>query len=173
MQGHAPAQHEDPKLLPVSITVSVVAVLLALVSLLGHRAHTRTIFAQNRTISQWVYYESKATGRTSYDALLDFLPVAQLTNPANAANVKQKYQQKIEQSDHEQKDIEAKANALEVEVEHQENAADRFDLGDVCLEAALVIMSLTLLTKRRLYWAIGCGVASVGLLIATTGLFVA
>jgi len=173
MQGHAPAQHEDPSLLPVSITVSVIAVLLALVSLLGHRAHTRTIFAQNQTIGQWVYLESKATGRTSYDALLDFLPIAPLTDSANAAKVKQKYEQKIEQSDREQKDIRAKADALEVEVEHQEHAADRFDLGDVCLEAALVIISITFLTKSRLYWAIGLALAGVGLVVATTGLFLA
>lgn len=173
MQGHALAQHEDPSLLPVSITVSIVAVLLALVSLLGHRAHTRTIFAQNQTIAQWVYYESKATGRTSYDAILDFLPVAQLRDPASAAKVKEKYQQKIGQIDREQKDLRAKADALEVEVARQENAADRFDLGDVWLEAALVIMSITLLTKKRLYWGMGLGLACVGIVVAATGFFVA
>jgi hypothetical protein len=171
MQGHPPAQHDDPSLLPVSLTISIVAVLLALISLLGHRAHGRTLYMQNETITQWVYYESKATGRTSYDAMLDFLTSAQLKDPDSAAKLKETYQQKIEHIDAEQEKIGAQAEALENKVTRQENAADRFDLGDVCLEAALVIVSITLLTKRRLYWWIGLGFAGVGILIASTGFF--
>ena len=166
------AAHDDPSLLPVSITVSVVAVLLALISLLGHRAHSRTLFTQNETIAQWVYYESKATGRTSYDAMLDFLPTAQLKDPASAGKLKETYQQKIDQIDAEQEKIGHKAEALEYRMIREENAADRFDLGDVCLEAALVIVSITLLTKRRLYWWIGLAFGSVGVLIAATGFLI-
>ena len=33
--------------------------------------------------------------------------------------------------------------------------ADRFDLGEVFLEIALVITSITLLSGRRLFWHIG------------------
>jgi hypothetical protein len=171
MQAQSPA-HDDSSLLPVSISTSILAVLVALVSLLGHRSHTRTLFAQNQSTGEWIYYASEATGRASYDALLDFLSVAQLRDPANAGKVREKYLQRIEQSNREQKNIEAKANALDREVERQEHAADRFDFGDVCLEAALVIMSVTLLTKRRLYWAIGLVMACVGLVIAATGFFV-
>lgn len=172
MQEHSLAQHDDPSLLPVSLTVSILAVLIALVSLLGHRAHSRTLYTQNETIAQWVYYESKATGRTSYDAMLDFLPLAQLTDPASAAKLKETYQHKIEHLDAEQEKIGAEAEALEIKEMRQENAADRFDLGDVCLEAGLVIVSITLLTKRRLYWWIGLGFACVGILIAASGFFV-
>jgi hypothetical protein len=173
MQGPSTAQPGDSSLLPVSLTTSILAVLIALVALLGHRAHTRTIFAQNQSSGEWVDYASKATGRASYDALLDFLSVAQLRDPAGAGKVKEKFLQSIEQSDREQKEIEDKADALEHEVTRQETAADRFDFGDVCLEAALVITSVTLLTKRRLYWGIGIVLACVGLVIAATGFFVA
>jgi hypothetical protein len=172
MEGQSLAQHDDPDLLPVSISTSILAVLIALVSLLGHRAHTRTIFAQNRASSEWVDYASKATGRASYDALLDFLSVAQLRDPADAGKVRDKYLQHIEQSDREQKEIETRADAFEREVARREHAADRFDFGTGCLEAALVIMSVTLLTKRRLYWAIGLALACVGVVIASTGFFV-
>jgi hypothetical protein len=172
MEGPSPAQHEDPTLLPVSLSTSILAVVIALVSLLGHRAHTRTIFAQNRASSEWVDYAAKATGRASYDALLDFLAVAQLRDTANAGKVRDKYLQQIEQSDREQKEIEARADALEREVAGREHAADRFDFGNGCLEAALVIMSVTLLTRRKLYWGIGLALACVGLVIASTGFFV-
>lgn len=173
MNGHSRAQPDDPGLLPISISTSVLAVLIALVSVLGHRAHTRTIFAQNQSIGEWVDYASKATGRASYDALLDFVSIAQPKNPADAVKVRNKYLHNIEQSEREQKEIEARADALEREVVRQEHASDRFDFGEVCLEAALVIMSVTLLTKRRLYWGMGLVLACAGLVIATTGFFVA
>ncbi len=174
MHGHSLSSHDDdrPDLVSVSITISVVAVLLAVVSLLGHRAHARTILAQNRMGDAWVHYQSKALSRVSYDALLDFLSSAQLSDPANAERVKAEYQQKIDQATGEQKAMETKALAFEAEAEHRETAADRFDLADVLLEAAVVIISITLLTKRWLYWGIGVALACVGLLIAATGLFV-
>jgi hypothetical protein len=172
MQEPLATEPTDSRLLPVSVTTSILAVLVALVSLLGHRSHTRTIFAQNQSTGEWVDYASKATGRASYDAFLDFLSVAQLRDPASAGKVREKFLQSIEQSDREQKEIEANADALEHEVRRQENAADRFDFGDVCLEAALVITSVTLLTKRRFYWGVGIVLACVGLVIAATGFFV-
>jgi len=151
--------------------MSVLAVLLATISLLGHRAHSRTIYTQNQTIAQWVYYESKASGRTSYDALLDFLPVVQLNDPAEASKVRQNYERKIAQSDEDQKRLREKADALEAEVARQEDAADHFDFADVCLEAALVITSVTFLTKRRFYWVLGLVLAGVGVVVGSAGFF--
>jgi hypothetical protein len=173
MQGPPVTHNEDSGILPVSISTSVLAVLIAFVSVLSHRSHTRTLFQQNQSTSEWVYYASKSTGRATYDALLDFLSATQLRDPGAAGKVRAKYLQNIEQSDREQKEIEARADALDREVVRQEHAADRFDFGGVCLEAALIIMSVTLLTKRRLYWGIGLVLACAGLVIAATGFFAA
>jgi hypothetical protein len=40
-------------------------------------------------------------------------------------------------------------------VEQAEARADRFDLGEALLEIGLVITSVTLLTKSRIYWYFG------------------
>lgn len=172
MQGHGSA-HDDPKLLPVSVSTSIVAVLLAAMSLLGHRAHTHTIYAQNEAIAQWVYYESKTSGRTFYDALMKFLPAAQAQDPGVTEKIRRQFAQNISESEQDLKRIKVSADALETEVTHQEQAADRFDLADVCLEAALVIMSITMLTKRRFYWLLGLALAGVGLVVGGTAFFVA
>lgn len=171
MHGHA-VKPSEARLLPVSLTTSIVAVLIAVVALLAHRAHTRSILAQNRMSEEWVHYQSKALGQIEYDALLDFLSFAQLRDPASAATLKAKYQQAIDESGHEQQEIEQRANALEGEVEHRETSADRFDLADVFLEAGLVLMSITLLTKRWLYWGIGLVFAAGGLVIAVIAFIV-
>jgi len=174
MHGHSFAPHgeDDAGLLPVSIAISIVAVLLAFVSLFGHRAHTRSILAQNRLNDAWVHYQAAALSQTSHDMLLDLLSSAQLGDAANAGKVRTKYQQKMEQAGRDQNEMERRASALEAEVEHRETAADRFDLADVFLEAAVVFISITLLTRRWLYSGIGVAFALVGLIIAATGLFV-
>jgi hypothetical protein len=163
---------QDERMLPVSITISIVAVLVALVSLLGHRARTRSILAQNRMNDAWVHYQSTGLGLINYDALFNFLSFAQLKDSSSAELVRAKYHQQIAEAGREQKESEARAISFEREVEHREIAADRFDLTDVLLEAAVVFISITLLTKRWLYWGIGLAFACVGLVIAATGLLV-
>ncbi len=50
--------------------------------------------------------------------------------------------------------------------------ADRFDLGEVMLEAALVICSITLLTRKRFFWGMGLVLATVGVAIAAAGFLI-
>lgn len=172
MHRHTETSHDNPEFFAVSVTISIFAVLIAAVSLLGHRAHTHTILAQNRTTDEWVSYEAKAVRLSNYDAMLDLLSVPHAADPTIAASVKTRYKERREQDEREQKELEAKAEALQREMVRQEIAADRFDGGSVCLEAALVITSITALTKRRLFWGIGMVLGCVGLAIATTGFFV-
>ena len=48
--------------------MAVLAVLVATVSLLGHRTHTEEIILQNQVTDQWAYYQAKISGSipTSY-----------------------------------------------------------------------------------------------------------
>src|SRR5258707_10233099 len=45
--------------LPVSLTISILAVLVAGATLLGHRAHTEELLLQSRGTDQWAYYQAK------------------------------------------------------------------------------------------------------------------
>jgi uncharacterized protein YlxW (UPF0749 family) len=63
------------------------------------------------------------------------------------------------------KDEQDKAETLQTKVEQAEARADRFDLAEAMLEIGLVITSVTLLTRSRIYWYLGmvfslAGVAS-------------
>ncbi len=52
LKEHAEAAAERKGLAPVSLTMAIVAVLVATISLLGHRAHTEEILLQNKTTDQ-------------------------------------------------------------------------------------------------------------------------
>jgi hypothetical protein len=57
-------------------------------------------------------------------------------------------------------------------VQRASRRADRFDLGEVFLEIALVVTSITLLTDKRAYWYFGFVLAAIGLVCAASGFLI-
>ena len=169
-QAEEGAHH--PSLAPVTVTMAILAVLVAAVSLLGHRAHTEELLHQTKATDQWAYYQAKDIRRRSYEVFLDQLTVFTVQNPQSSAAVKDKYQKQLDLYAKQLKDLEAAAREFEAEVALLQRRADRFDLSEVLLEAALVICSITLLTKNRLFWGIGSLLGAAGVLIAATGFLV-
>ncbi len=163
------AKH-NRSLAPVSVTMAVLAVLLAAVSLLGHRAHTEAILLQNQATDQWAYYQAKNIRRASMEQVLDLLGVLSVKDSEAAAQLKEKYSKAAERYRDEQTEIQNEAKKLEGEIAHVRRRADRFDLGEGFLEVALVITSLTLLTGRRFFWVFGSLIGVLGIAIAATGL---
>lgn len=165
------AEHE-PSLAPVTITMAVLAVLVAAITLLGHRAHTEEIILQTRSADQWAYYQAKEIRRRNYELFLDELSIFSLQDAKQVDAFKQKYAKEIARYSDELKDIEAEAKKAEAEVKVEEARADRFDLAEVLLEAALVISSITLLTRKKLFWFFGIVLAVTGIVLGVTGLLI-
>lgn len=163
---------ESRKLAPVSLTMAILAVFVATVSLLGHRAHTEEILLQTRATDQWSYYQAKNMRRNNLEALDDVLTALENTKAERAEQVQERFHKDIEKYRAEQKDIQDEARGLEAEVQQASRRADRFDLGEVFLEIALVVTSITLLTDKRAYWYFGFVLAAIGLFCAATGFLV-
>jgi Domain of unknown function (DUF4337) len=163
---------ERKHLAPVSLTMAVVAVLIATVSLLGHRAHTEEILLQNKATDQWAYYQAKNMRRNNLEALDDVLSAQANIKADRAAEVDKRFRADIDKYRDQQKDIQNEARGLEAEVGLVGRRADRFDLGEVFLEIALVVTSITLLTDKRSYWYFGCVLAVVGIVAASSGFLV-
>ena len=49
---------------------------------------------------------------------------------------------------------------------------DRYDASEVILEIGLIICSLTLLTRRKLFWYAGIGLGVAGLAVMISGFLV-
>jgi hypothetical protein len=169
LQENAEHGRENPSLAPISVTMAILAVWVAVVSLLGHRSHTEELLTQNRATDQWAYYQAKNIRRHNYEMSLDLLALVDFKDKTQAEKVREKYKGEADRYTKEQAEIEEQAKDFENESARAQRKADRFDLGEVFLEIALVISSLALLTKNRLYWLLGIlgGVAGLG--IAVTG----
>lgn len=163
---------ERHELAPVSLTMAIVAVLVATVTLLGHRSHTEEILLQNQTTDKWAYYQAKNLRRNNLEALDELLGTLPGQDAGRAEKVHQRFAQDIEKYRAQQADIEKEARNLEAELDHTGRKADRFDLAEVFLEIGLVITSITLLTGRRAFWFVGLVFAATGVAVAATGFLV-
>ena len=163
LQEHAEHGAHDTSMRPVAFTMSVLAVLVAIVTVLGHRTHTEAVLDQAKASDQWNFYQAKNIRNTDTGNALSLLSVMQVTDAKKAAEIAKADADKQAKWKDDLKEEEDKAKELEVKVERAEARADRFDLGEALLEIALVTASITLLTHKRAYWLLGLffGVAGI------------
>lgn len=174
LHEHAEEARHDPSAAPVSLTMAVLAVVVATVSLLGHRAHTEEVVLQNRSSDQWAYYQAKNIRRHEDQIFVDLSSLltakdAGTKDAGDAASLRQKYSEEAKRYADEQKDLEAEANRLQAETRLAGRKADRYDLSEVFLEIALVITSITLLSKKNGFWYGGIVLGLLGTAVAVTG----
>jgi hypothetical protein len=172
LQEHAEHAKGNPKLAPVSVTMAILAVLVAVASLLGHRSHTEEVVLQAKSSDQWAYYQAKNIRRHTDELFTDLTSVQATTDAAALAKLRDKYSSEAGRYKDEQKEIEDKAHEMEAEVSIERNRADRFDLAEVFLEIGLVVTSITLLSGRRFFWVLGISLGIIGTVMAATGFLI-
>jgi len=167
-----PESHQEYRYtLPVSLTISILAVLVAGATLLGHRAHTEELLLQSRATDQWSYYQAKNIRFHEVEGIADLLGALAPADKEKTAALREKYLKEKERYDADKEDISDKAKEYEKERDSISRRADRFDAGEALLEVGLVICSITLLTKRRMFWLGGIVIGAIGVVTALTGLF--
>ena len=121
------AEHgsEEAGLAPVSVTMAILAVLVAIAALLGHRAHTEEVLLQNKATDQWAYYQAKNIRRHTMEQFDELLKVVQVKDAAAAEALVKKNEAAIEKSTGDQEKIQEEAKALEHEVAQFEHRANR------------------------------------------------
>ena len=59
LQEHAEHGAHESALRPVAFTMSLLAVMVAVTTVLGHRTHTEAVLYQNKATDQWNLYQAK------------------------------------------------------------------------------------------------------------------
>lgn len=166
--GHS----DDPMTMKVSITLAILAVLVAGVTLLGHRASTDIGSLQTQTANQWAFYQAKNVRSKLLQVGSDILSVATVTDKEKAASMAEGYKKEVERYEGEMEKISEQAKEYQHELETIRRRADRFDAGEGFLEFGLILCSITLLTKKNAFWFSGMLLAAVGIGVAATGFLV-
>src|SRR5262252_4949841 len=114
---HEHAEHARAQgMAPVSFTMALLAVLVAVVTLLGHRSHTEEILLQNKTTDEWAYYQAKNLRRNNLEALREVMGALEGSNAEKSEAVQKKFETSIERYAEEQKEIQQEARNLEAEL---------------------------------------------------------
>src|ERR1700737_4605072 len=93
LEGHGGHhEHEDnPLTLPVTTTLSILAVLVAMVTLLGHRANTEELLLQTQATDQWALYQARNIRLHEMQAVADMLGTFTPVEKEKAAALREKY----------------------------------------------------------------------------------
>ena len=172
LQEHAEHGSHESGLRPVAFTMAVLAVLVAITTVLGHRAHTEAIIRQNQATDQWNYYQAHKIRSSDTELASDLLGVMTVANKDAADKLAKSY------ADHQKKwaddlnQAQQKAGELEEDVKKAEARGDWFDLAEALLEIGLVITSVTLLTRSRIYWYLGIVCSLAGIACVATAFIV-
>lgn len=156
----------ENSLRPISFTMSLLAVLVAVTTVLGHRTHTEAVLEQARASDQWNLYQAKKIRQYDTQMTLDLFNALPLSDAVAAGKITDTYKVHLEKWNSDLNEESAKATELEGEVRKSERHAARFDLGEALLEIGLVITSITLLTRLRAYWYLGMVFGAAGVAFA-------
>jgi hypothetical protein len=166
LQEHAEHGAHEASMRPVAFTMAVLAVLVAITTVLGHRTHTEAVLDQNRATDQWNEYQAKKIRSYNTSLSADLLSVLTLADKDKEEKIAKLYADHQAKWNDDLKEEQEKAEAFEKKVEQAEARATRFDLAEALLEIGLVVTSVTLLTKARIYWFLGLAFAAAGVLSA-------
>jgi hypothetical protein len=166
LQEHAEHGAHEASMRPVAFTMAVLAVLVAITTVVGHRTHTEAVLDQNRATDQWNEYQAKKIRSYNTSLTADLLSVLTLADKDKEAKIAKLYADHQAKWNDDLKEEQEKAEAMEKKVEEAEARASRFDLAEALLEIGLVVTSVTLLTRARIYWFLGLAFAGAGIVSA-------
>ncbi|MDP9038795.1 MAG: DUF4337 domain-containing protein [Acidobacteriota bacterium] len=162
----------EESLTSISLAISVLAVLVATVTVLGHRSHTKAVLEQALAADEWNYYQAKHIREENMALVVDELQLEPTVNPQATAAKIAEYKVQIAKWLPELTEQQNKARELERGVAHAESQAARYDLGEALLQISVVLSSITLFTRKRTWFFGGVALGAAGLLIAASALLV-
>ena len=155
----------------VGVIVGVIGIILAVVTISSHRAHTAAVIARTEANDQWSFFQSKKL-RQHLAEIGSSLASALTSEPGRVHGLVDKLNKDHDRYAHDSDDIQKEALEKEQESQHQERRALRLDMGEGFLELGLVLSSLYFLSKRRFFPVLGGVAAVIGFGLGVAGFLV-
>jgi hypothetical protein len=164
-----PHHASDPLTRRVGILVGIVGVLLSVVTIASHRAHTHAVIHRTESNDQWTYYQAKKIRESAAEIALTLLQ-ATVTDPARLEGPAHKLEAARDHYADDARDIQKEARARDEETALDERRALRFDIGEGLLELGLVLCSLYFMARKGFFPVLGVTAALAGTVLGIWGL---
>ena len=161
----------------VAITTAIYAVMLAIAALGGNNAMKDMLLAQQQSSDQWSFYQAKVIREHEYRIQQKRLEVELAERGAGMApEARQQYEALLaefsaetKRYNTEKKDIEKDAKKLEHERDVNRQRDPYFDFAEVLLQIAIVMSSVSILSRSRLMYGLSLILALSGTFLMING----
>jgi hypothetical protein len=163
----------------VALVTAIFAVILAITSLGGNKAMKEMLLAQQQASDQWAFYQAKVVREHLYRSQklrleIDLIERGSVMKPEVKERVEgmlKKLTDEEARYNAEKKEIEKEAKKLEHERDVNRGKDPYFEYGEVLLQIAIVMASISILSGSRpvLYFALVGAV--LGALFSLNGFF--
>jgi hypothetical protein len=160
----------DPRGQKVGVLAAILAVILAVVSIASHRAHTLAVVERSEANDQWSLYQSNRIKFHSLELGVDLVNLLG-RDKAGAEQTVSRYETEEKKYETESKEVRAEARKKEAETRHTEDQALRYDLGEGMLEIGVVLASLYFIARKNLFPVVSLAFGILGSAIAASGVF--
>ena len=143
----------------IGLTMAIFAVLLAVATMMSHRAHTEEVLLETQATDQWNYYQAKNIRYHVYDADAELAGLFGDKGTQQAAD----FHAKSEQQKKDSEAIQVEAEKLGKEVIVAGRRARFYDGSELFLEIAIVLSSISLLSGSLIYWRSAFFFSAVGI----------
>jgi hypothetical protein len=161
----------------VALVTAIFAVILAITSLGGNNAMKEMLLAQQQSSDQWAFYQAKVIREHLYRSQKLRLEV-DLFEPGNVVrpeirerleSLMKKMGEEEARYNAEKKEIEKEAKKLEHERDVNRDKDPYFDYGEVLLQIAIVMASVSILSGSRPVFYFALSGAILGTLFSLNG----
>ena len=166
---HEGGHDADPVGQRVGVLAALLAVVLAIVSIVSHRTHTEAIMQKSAANDAWAHYQSTRVKYHNLELGQSLIGALGAKGDATEKLVADYGSQK--------KDYDARGRKIQDEAERDDRAADtaerralRYDVGEGLLEIGLVLSSLYFISRKRMFPVIGIVAGIAGVASAVSGL---
>ena len=164
-----PEHAADPDTRRVGILVGVVGILLSVVTISSHRAHTQAVIHRTEANDAWAYYQAKKNREYTSDVAVTLIKTLGADSVKIEAPVQKLEAARAKYTGDAEK-IQEDARSKDDETKVEERRALRFDLGEGFLELGLVLCSLYFLARNNFFPTFGVIASVAGAAMAIWGL---
>jgi len=160
--------HTDTLGRRVGVMVGLLGILLAVVTISSHRAHTAAVVHRTEANDDWAYYQAKKIRQHTAE-VAKTLTQALGTDPAKVSAAVDSFNAMSGKYTKDAEEIKKQADDKIHRTEEAEHKALAFDLGEGFLELGLVLSSLYFMGRQRLFPIAGLVAALAGLSLGVLG----
>jgi hypothetical protein len=161
----------------VALTTAIFAVILAITSLGGNNAMKEMLLAQQQASDQWAFYQAKVVREHLYRSQklrleVDLLEQGSSMKPEAREKFESMLKNMAEEETRygtEKKEIEKEAKKLEHERDVNRSKDPYFDYGEVLLQIAIVMASISIISGSRPIFYFALVGAILGTLFSLNG----